>query len=260
MTERARGIFLSHYQKYWNPKPWQAFVDIKATDGLTTNPKFHEFKQIARDNGVIVGAVHYQRSGIAWKDQLDYFMNVASEADYHYDDFEGYFNVLSKQFSSDAVNFTLVGQYNSKKPFGMYSSKKFLHELMYPHGIYTIRDRPNFWNAQWPFGVYDPRVDEMHIVEKGWLPVLPAGMPMSNCKKWQYSGEKNYLGEREGVGSPHVCLEMFMGTLEDLRIWAKLDVPEPPPETPSSDEYTLGWNAALDEVRGSLDGLTKLEG
>jgi len=59
------------------------------------------------------------------------------------------------------------------------------------------------------------------------------------------------------VKSPSVDLDVYNGTVEDLRDWLGLNdlpVPEPPaPAPPSEDRY----NQALDDVIGQVEGLRK---
>jgi len=244
MLLRAKGIFISHYQKAWRPKPWQNFVDIKATDGLYKNRMFDEFSKIARDHGVMVGAVHYQRSGIPVKDQAERFLEVAEDADYLANDFEGYFNDNTPKFAEDGVNLTVMVKNLSKKRTLFYSSKKFVQEWMYPHGVTWIRNYPDFWNAQWPYSTWNDVLLDVAKLDGGWEPRLPAG-----CKhwvKWQYGAEYLARGEYEGVDSEHVCLEVFNGTVKQMHMWANIGDLPPVEEPLPLYNYELGWNDALD--------------
>jgi hypothetical protein len=221
---KAQGIFISVYQGSWEPKPWQSFVDIRCTKGLYKDSKYDEFLQIARDNDVVVGAVHYLNSGISWKDQLEFFLEKSEDADYLSVDFEGIGNTNTKQFALDAVSFTEEAK-KSKKRVAFYSSPKYVQEWMYPHGVYWVRDYADLWIAQWPYSYWTDALLGVPDEAAGWEPRLPAGC--TKYVKWQYGAEYLERGEYEGVGSTHVCLEVFNGTVEEMKAWAGLG--EAPP-------------------------------
>lgn len=243
MSQRAQGIFISKYQKSWKPKPWQSFVDIRASVGVYDDPKYPEFRQIARDNGIAVGAVHYLVSNQPFKTQLDVFLNAAEDADYYTCDFEGIGNVKSEKFALDSIRFTIDLDGVDDKQTAFYSSPKYVQEWMYPFGIYWVRTFKNFWNAQWPYSSWNDNLLSVPI-EGIWEPRLPAG-----CKywtKWQYGAEYLHRGEEEGVGSDHVCLEVFNGTKEAMWDWINPIVKDPDSEPDPT--YNEGWNAGFDSV------------
>jgi hypothetical protein len=85
------------------------------------------------------------------------------------------------------------------------------------------------------------------MVSGGWEPRLPAGC--TNWRFWQYSADGNRQGSNHGVLSWDVDLDVFNGTVAELRAWAgvgdALEEPEP----------AGTWNQFIEDLKPRLDEL-----
>jgi len=227
-ARRAYGLFISRFQGTWEPKPWQDYVIAKCTDGYDKDPLYETFKTTAWSEGKVFGATHYLRSALNWSDQIDTFLEHSQDADFLSIDFEGIGNTPSEAFAWNSQKATVKAREESKKKVAFYSSPKYVQEWMYPFGVYWVRDYEDLWVAQWPYSNWSERLLEVPLLNGGWFPRLPAGC--KHWRFWQYGAEYLERGEYEGVGSKHVCLEVFYGTAADLRAWCGQSEPPQPPE------------------------------
>jgi hypothetical protein len=82
------------------------------------------------------------------------------------------------------------------------------------------------WCAQYPYAGYNPAMDNVTDPNSGWEPRLPSGV--TNWKFWQYSADGNNKADENGIeGNDDVDMDVFNGSLGDLKTWLRMD--EPPP-------------------------------
>lgn len=219
-TERAQGIDVSRYNKWFDPalatQPIH-FVVQKVTEGTTyTDLLINEIWQGVQ--GIPVrGAYHYQRSSMSWALQADHFLNTAARYDYHFHalDLEEVNNVYSDAFFADSRRMLDYWQSQTGKPGILYTNgatyKLFAAAIkrLYPDGQ-TWLDALQFWYA-WP-SLLVP------------APILPTGR--STWTFWQYRWD----GPLAEWGNGIPCdVNLFNGTVEQLHAWAGV---VPPTEEP----------------------------
>lgn len=251
MERRACGIDISHFQKAYDPQPQHDFVIIKCSDGVQKNMLYDQHYQACFESDKLVGAYHYLRSGIDWQDQRDAFLDYSRGAHFLAVDFEKKDNVFSITFANAALHLTdgLVNAHKSRKRVLFYSSPAVIQEWLFQQGQVWLRDYADLWIAQWPFRGWNSSLEKVPLVDGGWQPRLPAGCSL--WRMWQYAADGNLQGGVNGVLSRDVDLDVFNGTVEDMKAWAGLAAYVEPEKK--------SWNEWLDEFKCRLDELRETE-
>lgn len=234
---RAHGIDISYSQEFFDVAANQAdiqFIIIRASNGVKKDSKFDQFvEDIAQVP--IRGAYHYFRSErspaksypkpadqvwFPWKDQAKLFLDCVSDKGFHFYalDFErneipmadgqkALDNIVDESFSSNAQEWMRYVAKETGKPVLIYTNA----------GLYQpwMNEWP-LWIAQWPA---KPNRDEAPNLSK---------IAATEWKFWQYWAEKppNRKAKEYGVSNDpqkNVDLNVFNGTMEELRRWLQLD-------------------------------------
>lgn len=233
MNKRAYGIDISHYQKSYVPQVHHDFVTVKCTDGTVLNSSYNQLIEIVLDSGKLAGAYHYFRSSVHWKHQVEAFLSASQNAHFLALDFEKKGNTASIAFALNASSF-IDGLTGANKRVLFYSSPSVIQEWMYQLGVYWVRKYDDLWIAQWPFKAWDERLKEVLIPEMGWSPRLPAGT--TKWRVWQYSADGNRRGSVEGVGSRDIDLDVYNGSVDDMKRWIGFNIfPPEEPEVTNKD-------------------------
>jgi len=187
-------------------------------------------------------AMHYARSSVLADKQLDTFFQAI-----HGFKVDGYSLDLEKKNNSKSSGFSEAAEYMMQEmtvmgPSLLYSGRYMIQDWIYPYSHWP-KNYP-LWIAQYPYnevtmGSQWPILKNV-VTNVSWQPVLPAGI--TDWKLWQFSADGNMRASREGItGNNDVDLNVFNGTIEEMKTWFKIDsVPPLPPDC--SQEV-------LDEVR-----------
>ncbi len=179
----------------------------------------------------IRGAYHYFSTGIKWKDQADNFLSCISGKNYHFYmiDYEtAYNNLNSTSFAElfEVVNY--VKKITNKKVL-VYFNPNIYQTYMKPYNVEAIIDNYDIAIAKYP---YKP------LLNLNSFPTLTlSGNRKKGAKVWQYgagdvAGVPGYdEGFAYGSWRHGIDLDIFDGTVEDMRAWAGVDVIIPPVET-----------------------------
>lgn len=226
---RATGIDISYAQGAYARQTWHDFVIARAAYGTLEDSWFG--RHMEQVEGVpVVGAYQYMRSPnvVSWRAQADALARITEP---HLDrihflaiDFEKFYNKPSMAFARGA--FALIdwiAAWSGRRTL-LYSSPSVVQEWMFHYGVYDARTWGDLWVAQWPFRGWDP-VLETVPVDEDWQPRLPAGC--SKWQIWQYSADGNRKGMVNGVKSHDVDLDVYNGTLQEMRAWLGLEPQEP---------------------------------
>lgn len=236
VTPRAHGIDISKYDSFFFPETATAQLDFviqRISYRLTRDEAFDNLV-----GGVmqvpIRGGYHYLNSDVDWKAQADRFLSYVAPYQYHFFncDFEGAFNVLSTEFAYKAWQWIHYVQDKSGIPVLLYTSLDEYNTWIAPSKIkYGINwDTIDLWEAQW---FYIPNPDG--------TPSTPKGRT-SGWNLWQYSAKGN--GTLYGVARPTACdLNVFNGTVEQMRDWLNLGTGTIPPVPPIGEvmKYKVVW-------------------
>lgn len=251
---RAQGVDIyGKYQGWFRPETATQQIDF-AVQKLTEGTTIVDLKRDEIWNGVkqigMRGAYHYQRSGVSWKAQADYFLDIASRYDHHFFalDVEKINNALNDSFWADM--YRIVNYWKEQAPsktIVLYSNKDLFGAFIYPRikalyggtGLTWLIDNVNIWYAQY---WNEPSVDKD--------PALPAWM--KTWRLWQIT-PSYFTGASFGVQSREVDVDVFNGTPDQMRAWLGITSqppvePDPPTIPPSPIEPEVEpvlWNAEV---------------
>jgi GH25 family lysozyme M1 (1,4-beta-N-acetylmuramidase) len=250
MMARIYGIDISHNQGSFNLEVNRnniQFAVIRASNGTTEDRRFKIFAEAIAEVP-IRGAYHYFRSfkspavqdqnrTFPWKKQADKFLELVGGIDFHFFalDFERSFfhvdwatekkhdNTLNTEFAEDAQKWMSYVDENTDIPLVIYTNQPLYQQWLKPIG--GMKKWP-LWIAQY----------HAHPNPDSGKPDLPEGV--EDWKIWQYSADGNNKGAEYGVGSQHIDLNVYHGTLEEMRQWLKIDIEEEPEEPVDVPEPT----------------------
>lgn len=188
----------------------------------------------------ICGAYQYFLSGIDWKLQADYLIALTHPKRYQFYvcDFESTNNVMGATFAQNCVNWLDYVAMQTNKPVLVYTNVSLFDTYL---GKYAPQiNRHKLWIAQWPYITPNPQTAN---------PKIPLTRYPPDWSIWQYSADGNGMGIYYGVTAANVDLDVFNGTVADMRLWLGLDVPTAPPPTYEEKTDILwreagmrGWN------------------
>jgi GH25 family lysozyme M1 (1,4-beta-N-acetylmuramidase) len=229
ITTRAHGIDISRWQEtYIYAQTWGQvdFVIQKMTEGLWWDTDWGKLWDQGTSQVAIRGMYHYQRSGLSWKAQADNILEMVERVSPRLHiialDVEKINNTLDKTYFTDSMRILDYLSVNSDRKVILYINPdvfNIAHPLMLKNygqsGVKWLFDYP-MWLAQY-WWTPDPN-------KQPATPKLRGDWDI-----WQYTDKgdlKNAQGQRH-YGSPD--LDVFNGTVEQMRVWANVDAPPPPP-------------------------------
>ena len=212
MISRAHGIDISKWNSTFrlptNPPFPVDFVVQRASYAMRKDERFDEFKQQVLA-APISGAYHYFSSGANWLDQAKLFLALVGDK---YDmlvwDVEPAYNKVDAVFFNGALNaIDYVAAQTCKKVL-LYTNPTTYRPMEAAVGVTKLKNY-SLWLAQYyyfPSPTKDPNMSGM--LRKTW-------------DMWQYSARGK--GAEYGVGSASVDLNVYNGTLEEMKYWLKID-------------------------------------
>ena len=197
---RAKGIDLSHWQKTFEPKGNIDFIIQKVSEGLAKDALYNvllpSVKTLERRGGY-----HYFRTEVDPIAQAEFFFNTQGGQGFKFlvVDYEGTGNVLDATGEANLAEFVEELTIYTNKPILLYTSP------------YTLRDSLIAYDDDWanvPLWIAHYKDGEPETWGNPW-------------KFWQYTSEGD--GTEYGVGSTHVDLNVFNGTVEELDAWLGIE-------------------------------------
>lgn len=179
----------------------------------------------------IRGAYHYFSTGITWKAQADNFLACVAGKDYHFYmiDYETAFNNLNGTSFAELFEIVKYVKAQTNKKVLVYFNHNVYKTYMKPFNADAIINNHDIALAWYPY---------LPFLNLSNPPTLPAGV--STWKVWQYgagdvAGVSGYNeGFAYGSWRHGIDLNIFNGTVEEMRAWCGLEggTPEPPPVEP----------------------------
>ncbi len=206
---RAHGIDISKYQSSFDaakrPDDIQ-FIVIRASYGVMTDPIFDQLHEQVQPIPVR-GAYHYFRSDLEWDEQADHFLSLIRDRGFHFYalDVETAYNQRSAKFARDAERWLQLVADETGQKVVLYTNPDVYVNWLQAYGAKWLPDWP-LWIAQY-----------FHEPDRNKNPVLPKGV--KDWTFWQYSADGNGKGRLYGVASPHLDLDVFNGTAQELHNW-----------------------------------------
>jgi GH25 family lysozyme M1 (1,4-beta-N-acetylmuramidase) len=204
---RAYGIDISKWQEYYRPTaspPRPVDFAIQRTSyGLKRDERLI---QMFPATIPVKGAYHYYSSAVEWKPQCDLFISLLKPYDFWAWDVEKGYNSQSSSFV-----------------WGVVRAMEYLTEQTGKPGLLYVN--PDTWNT-WLIPVqsdlrkYDLWVAQYLLGRVATNPKLPTTM-RADWRFWQYDDKGGGNKGREyGVLSYGLDLDVFNGSIEELRAWA----------------------------------------
>jgi GH25 family lysozyme M1 (1,4-beta-N-acetylmuramidase) len=227
---RACGIDLSKYDLSFSPS-----LATKKADFVIQRVGYGGFwgtvnKDEAFDKllpGVlevpIRGSYWYLSSHPNWMRQADFYLETMGTIPYHFHcvDFESAYNDMSIDFGAECIEFARYVKEETGKPVLLYTNRSLYDELLAPD--YRARDIP-LWISS-PVGItVDPQFTQPPMPRKraDWA-LWQYTWTVANAKAW-------------GVGRPtSLDVNVFNGTVADMRLWLGMDVVIPPTPVLTTD-------------------------
>jgi GH25 family lysozyme M1 (1,4-beta-N-acetylmuramidase) len=270
---RSVGIDISKWDVSFDPSLATTPIDFviqRAAFGLTKDSIFDAL-HVGVDKVLLSGAYQYMLSSISWKTQADAFLSIVNGKGFNFYvcDFEDNSltarimaeldsrravrseflaelrvikeqqSLLSIDFAAAAMEWCYYVKTQTGKPVVIYSNISTYQEFLSKDS--RSKNYP-LWIAWPPTPMPNPQTSN---------PLMPTSR--SDWKIWQYSfGEHNTFGKANGVGRTGVDVDVFNGTVNEMRAWLGLDVGTPPPPVEYTDAQKLailwreasshGWN------------------
>jgi GH25 family lysozyme M1 (1,4-beta-N-acetylmuramidase) len=213
---RAHGIDISKYQVNFdatvNPGDIN-FVIMRISYAMMADERYDGMIK-AIQPVPIRGAYHYFSSGSPWRMQADNFLSLAKGMGFHFYalDIEEAYNKQSADFAGNARKWIQYVADETGQRVLLYTNLNIYNTWLRPFGD---------WMRQWPLWIaqyWDPPSRDKN-------PALPQGVPDGEWTIWQYSADTppNNLGAAYGVSSPNIDLDVYNGTVAQMREWLRLE-------------------------------------
>ena len=247
ITDRAHGIDLSHWQgKFVYADTWGQidFAIGKIGEPYMSkdwiDPKFSALWDVGIAQVGIRGLYWYQRSGVPWKQQADKFLEAADKLSPWVHilalDVEKTNNTLNKNFFIDTKNILdYLMENGDERRVIHYTNPDILDNYMFP----IFKNDPTYtdwlqkcplWLAQYP---YKP--------DPNGYPLTPKNR--STWDIWQYTSSGDVIVDGKRKYGSH-DLNVYNGTLAEMRVWVGIDAPpvieEPPDHDDGGDKLYYG--------------------
>jgi hypothetical protein len=198
-------------------------------------------------------AYHYMRSSWSVDTQLDVFLAAIEgfDVDAYCLDFEQTNNIKSKEFATKTK--TMLYEMDSLAPSILYSGRYLIQDWLFYYDEYFPREN-EIWIAQYPYYGWNEWYADM-TTNLNKVPVLPAGC---DWRLWQYSADGNNKASENGlVGGKSVDLNVYNGTIQEMKEWAQVGVVEPPTPIPgcTDEEKALIRQNSIQECINALKEL-----
>ena len=237
MADRVYGIDISKYDLVFNPAQATTrfdFVIQRASYGMVMDQAFTTLLPGVLDVP-IRGAYHYLSSAVPWKDAANRFLDICgARFQFYACDYEKYYNNVNAAFRDSCLKWIAYVEQQSQKPVLLYTNISLYNDWFSP--LPMVAKIPlwlAWYSAFWPVTSPNPASN----------PRLPN--KRTTWHFWQYWDRGN--GKAYGLGRTHAGdLDVFNGTLEQLRAWAGQSIPVPIPEPPTQPIPAPGWKDSID--------------
>lgn len=250
ITSRAHGVDISKYDISFNPNLATAQLDFviqRISYGLTRDQAYLALLPGVKQVPIRLG-YHYLSSWYDYKTQADTFLRYVEGTEYHAFacDFEGAYNTLSVAFAKIAWDWMNYVEQKTGKEVILYTGKYLYQDYLTPsQSKYGINwNTKQLWTAQYPL-----------IPNPDGFPSLPSGR--LGWAFWQYSSKGD--GTKYGAGRSTACdLNVYNGTLEQLKTWLKV-IPEIPNGETMSTAISTTHNLSLRPLHQVVNSSTILQ-
>lgn len=172
------------------------------------------------------GFYHYFGSGTNYRKQMEVMLNAVEGKDYHFLvlDYEKGYNYLDNRTFAELIEMAKQMKEITKKNVMLYFNYDVYANYMKPFGAESIIGQYDCWYAAYPY-----------VLDWNKPPIPPKNV---NMRLWQGCGgdipTSPRLGKEYGTHPYQTGIDVnrWMGTLEELYVWAGLSEPVDPPTDP----------------------------
>jgi GH25 family lysozyme M1 (1,4-beta-N-acetylmuramidase) len=251
---RAHGIDFSKWALNWDmpdnpPLPIDFAIQRVSWAGYTDERYENHSKKVNQCSAR--GAYHYYSSGVPWLPQAELFLkNITENPDTTYQmawlDYETGYNKLTRRTSEEArkiVEF-VASRFGGK--VGLYANL---------NTVINYLDKFGAWMLEWPFWVAHYWFFPSPNKNPGWkIGRTKLKRAEGNWQFWQYRSDGD--ASKYGIkGKKGVDLNVFNGTVEELREWLGLGAQETQPVGREVNNLDAFRNEILDEVIEKVEEL-----
>lgn len=221
----AHGIDLSKWQNTFTPKappprPMD-FVIQRLSYGMVRDERYFQFAATVQ-SWPIRGAYHYVSSAVDWKSQVDWFLELADDQyDFLAWDVEKGYNTNSTSYIYGVLRALEYLTKQSGKRVLLYCSPDTWGTWLQP--IQADLLKYDLWVAH--YWTIRPDPTKKQPVPNYWT-VRGASAMRRDWRFWQYDDKGGgNKGKDYGAGSYGLDLNIYNGTVDDLRSWLKIAPP-----------------------------------
>jgi GH25 family lysozyme M1 (1,4-beta-N-acetylmuramidase) len=168
-------------------------------------------------------------TGVGWQEQADFFIKTVKDKDFQFlalDIEEGpnpskwigfSRNIFKKADVLNMVEWIKYVKEQTGKPVLLYTRALILRDKLIPNGGEELKNM-DMWIAWYADGI-DRENDSPY--KKYTIP------DVSNWRLWQYSADKNNKGSEFGVETSGIDLDVFNGTIDEMKAWLAGEAIEP---------------------------------
>lgn len=232
VTPRAHGLDISKYDQFFKPETATGQLDFvvqRVSYGIKRDEAFDVLVPGVMRTP-IRGGYHYLSSWYDWRTQADAYLDYVAgyNYDFHCCDFEGAFNTLSPAFAKQAWDWIDYVEQRTGKRTLLYTSLSLYNQYIAPsekaYGI--MWNTVPLWQAQW-----------LLTPNPNGTPGTPTGRQVP-WRLWQYTDKGD--GTKYGVARATACdLDVYNGTVEDMRTWLEITAPTPPPSGGTMEKWKV---------------------
>jgi len=234
------------------------FMIFRTGYGIRKDKKQHIYYPISLINPVR-GAYHYHSSAVEWKREADFYLEIMDGRDWHFNmlDLERAFNNMSRSFVAGGGKWLeYVQKYTGNKKTIFYTNLDVYNNVLMKNADWMLDY--DFMLAQYPwYRTWNQWLEKVTTDERKKPRLTRDKHPVSI---WQYSADGNRRGKKAGVGVRDVDLDVYMGTLAQMKVWCGVDTtPAPiPPEGKTLYPYLEELDVYLREQGYNGSHLIKL--
>lgn len=236
------GVDVSDHQKR-NPKDWRAarasgvqFAIHRVANGLEADDLFGLEWPAIKAAGILRGPYHYFQN-MSGEAQARFFL-ARLAGDWGelpaFLDLEVRIGNMADYLAQAKIWLEVVERETGRRPL-IYTG---------PNAWETLYAKHAPWASAYELWISNPPLSEgampsVYDLGRLYNPDIP--LPWVNARIWQFSWQANV----PGVGAP-VDMDVFYGSLDDLKIWAKVKEPDPVPVP-----VVKTWQAAVNAFYGA---------
>jgi len=255
MIDRLIGVDVSKWNLGWSPDKATEpinWVIQRASYGMVRDQAFAQMLPEVQKVD-IRGAYHYYSTAVTWEAQARFFLETVLNKGFHFlvVDYERAYNNLTNTTTQGFVKMVDWLKRETGMKVWSYFNHDVFSNVIRPAGFSNWANAQDVWLAWYPYSLsWKPPMRD---------PRLPTGL--NTWKAWQYGAEGfgtagRTAGNQFGLPGKALDVNVFNGTLEDMKAYLGITAPTPEP-TPCPEPDWTEHNAQVNEAIKVLESLKR---